>query len=102
MLRLSSARTVNDTKPIALSAVEGCAQSPRSNVLTGKGLSAFRPKSPLPLPSTGLRACFSKEGLHSFGENPPLKKRGTEGDLSATPALRSKKFLNELLRHHTI
>jgi hypothetical protein len=31
-----------NTDPIALSIVEGCAQSPHSNVLTGKGISAKR------------------------------------------------------------
>ena len=33
---------IANTEPIALSIVEGCAQSPRSNVLAGKGLSAKR------------------------------------------------------------
>jgi len=32
-------------------------------------------KSPLPLPSTALRACLSKEGLESHGDNSSFKKR---------------------------
>jgi hypothetical protein len=50
-----------------------------SSVLGQKFAIQFLPhspqKSPLPLPSTLLRACFAKEGLKFHGEKlPPLKK----------------------------
>src|SRR5947207_10888580 len=43
---------------------------------------AALPKSPLPLPSTMLRACFSKEGFKIVQEKSPFEKGG-KGDLIA-------------------
>src|SRR4051794_35351078 len=57
-------------------------------------------KSPLPLPSTTLRACFSKEGLNGIEKNPSLKKRDRGRFDFEFSGCHRVEFLNELRRHH--
>jgi hypothetical protein len=63
-----------------------------SNVISAENL-------PLSLPSTSLRACFSKEGQTQFVLKtiPPLYKGGLKEDLKKLQAMYSVKLLKQTL-----